>query len=291
MKWTKNCQFLLFLFLTPGMVSCQHKFTGEAAESLRDDQILGARRPSSMRIWEGKRIRGIPAADYSGLATAILLPPQAKVQWRPGSRDGSTPNSFRASGKDLSCGSAVPLTADGYFLTAAHNTNDFKHVQVGACSGDQTFTLTTARVVWKSAAMGGGGDFAVLHAPMGTFLPLQISDPDSLQVGMPVLCSGWSGRSPEPAGGKILSLSKEIPDESGASWRWIGHSAPILGGDSGGPVIGVSGELLGITTSIHYRLILPFGLNRHWRYQGIAVAPHPNWLRKVIGMDRQSRNP
>lgn len=291
MKWSR----LLLLCLTVSGVSCQHKFTGSESETLRDDAILRSRRAASMAVWKDKTIKGVTPSVYAALVTALILPPDANVKLRQTKVAGKTTKLvLKAKGKDLSAGSAVPITGDGYFLTAAHTTDDFSHVLLAAPLKSKTFGFARARVVWRRAPAGGGPDFALLHVSLAPFAPVAMAAPDTLRIGLPVLSCGYSGKSPGPAGGRILSLSQLESDASGARWRWIGHSAPVNSGDSGGPVIGSDGQLLGITTSINYRFVIPFGINRHWGYQGIAVAPDPAWIQALINKDRavrQSKRP
>jgi S1-C subfamily serine protease len=289
MKWSR----LLLLCLTVSGMSCQHKFTWNESKSLRDDAdaILRPRRTPSMAVWKDKTIRGTAPDAYAAVFTALVLPPDAKVTMRQTKVAGTTTKLvFHAKGKNLYAGSAVPITGDGYFLTAAHTTDDFSHVQLAAPLKSKTFGLARARVVWRSAPFGKGPDIALLHAPLLPFATVTMADPDTLRTGVPVLSCGYSGKSPGPAGGKILDLSEPKTDASGGRWRWIGHSAPINSGDSGGPIIGSQGQLLGITTSTHYRLLIPFGINRHWRYRGVAVAPDPAWVHSLIKKDRAGRN-
>lgn len=286
MMWPR----LFLLCLTLSGVSCQHKFSGSESETLRDDAILRSRRAASMAVWKDKTIKGVTPSAYAALVTALVLPPQANVKLGQTKVAGNpTKLVIKAKGKDLSAGSAVPVTGDGYFLTAAHTTDDFSHVMLGVPLKSKTFGLARARVVWRSAPAGEGPDFALLHAPLAPFAPVSMTGLDALRIGLPVLSCGYSGKSPGPAGGRILSLSQLESDASGARWRWIGHSAPVNNGDSGGPVIGSDGQLLGITTSINYRFVLPFGINRHWRYQGVAVAPDPDWIQSLIYQDRARR--
>ncbi|MES2465719.1 MAG: serine protease [Verrucomicrobiota bacterium] len=281
---------LFLLFLTLSGVSCQHKFSGSESETLRDDAILRSRRAASMDVWKDKTIKGFTPSAYAPLATAMVLPPDAKVKLQQTKVDGNTTKLvLKAKGKDLSAGSAVPITGDGYFLTAAHNTDDFSHVLLAVPLKSKTFGVARARVVWRSAPAGKGADIALLHAPLLPFAPLTMAAPDTLLTGMPVLICGYSGNNPTPAGGKILSLSEPATDASGAVWQQIRHSAPVNGGDSGGAIIGPEGQLLGITTSIHYRFVYPFGIKRHWAYKGLAAALDPEWIQALINKDRARR--
>lgn len=286
-----NWSHLLLCCVAVSGVSCQIRYTGENME--RAGRVLNTRRAASMAGWKDKTIRGLSPPAYAGLVTALTLPPDVVFTLRE--TKGATGSvkvgiRLKPEGDDFFIGSAVPLTRDGYFLTAAHCTEALTHLQVGVLTRNRTFAIAPARVIWKSAGPSEKGpDFALLHAPLRPFFSINMAEPDQLRIGLPVLTCGHSGSKPNHSGGKILRLSRREGNADGASWRRIAHSAPTAVGDSGGPVIGTAGELLGITTSGYWRFAFPFRLQQVWGYQGIAVAPDPSWIRALIEHDRDHR--
>lgn len=111
---------LLLLGIALLAASCQHTPTPEEQATI--DGIQNNRRPASLAAWQGKRIRGVDATAFAGPVTALVLPPHASLKMKQVRMpDGRLILRLTARGKDLFCGSAVPITSDGYFLTAAHN--------------------------------------------------------------------------------------------------------------------------------------------------------------------------
>lgn len=283
MKWSR----LLLLCLTVSGVSCKFRHTEKNEE--RVAAFLTSTRAASMTIWKDKKIRGISPEDYASLSTALAAPPDETIKFK-GAKNGGGVLRFIQKDEDSFIGSAVPITHDGYFLTAAHCAENLTHLQVGVHNLNARFAIAPARVVWKSA--GGwkhGPDFALLHAPLEPILPLRIADPDKIKIDSPVLTCGYSGSASAHSGGKILTVSSQENDPSGARWRRVGHSAPAAKGDSGGPVIGPDGYLLAITTSGYWRFAFPFGLEQVWGHQSLAVAPDPAWIQALINKDRAGR--
>ena len=255
----------------------------------RVGNLLNTRRTASMTVWKDKTIRGLSPPAYAGLATAMAVPPDAVFQLKETKgAAGSVKVGIRfKQSDDFFIGSAVPITHDGYFLTAAHCTEDLTHLQVGVLTRSKTFAIAPARVIWKSAGPSEKGpDFALLHAPLMPFFPINMVDPEQLRIGLPVLTCGHAGSKPNYSGGKIVSLSKRETNSSGAHWRRVAHNAPTAVGDSGGPVIGADGQLLAITTAGYWRCAFPFGLKQVWGYQGLAVTPDPAWIQSLIKKDR-----
>ena len=283
---------LPFLFCVAATcVSCQTKHTDEYMA--RVGAVLNSRREASMTVWEDKKIRGLSPHAYAGLVTTMALPSDATVKLKQSKGPAGSVRigiKVRYRNDDGFVGSVVAITDDGYFLTAAHCAENLTQMKVVVFTRAKIFAVAPARVIWKSAGPSEKGpDFALLHAPLIPFFPINMADPVQLRTGLPVLTSGSTGNKPGHSGGKILSLSKRETDSSGAHWRRVGHSAPTAVGDSGGPVIGSDGQLLAITTAGYWRFAFPFGLEQVWGHQSLAVAPDPDWIQSLIYQDRAGR--
>ncbi len=100
--------------------------------------------------------------------------------------------------------------------------------------------------------------------------------------GFPKLKQGASG-------GLLTEIGKPRVEPGGGKWLPFSHTAPLAPGDSGGPVIGEDGQLLGINTAIAGAAIFPLGLNQIWRYRGTGEAADPAWIQSLIEQDRKDR--
>ncbi|BCU76149.1 serine protease [Luteolibacter sp. LG18] len=185
-----------------------------------------------------------PAARHaaSQRLTAVVVTNRAVLSGSAGSR-------FKLvnSPGDTDGGSATPITADGYFLTADH--------VLAQSAGRKVFVVyrnggnvryAKARIVWRSY----GADVAVLHAPMPTPFHYQWTAPDHwLPVGTPVIHAGIAtGFRTSPG-----KLSTEIPPESPFTGnRKFKIDMPLQPGDSGGPVLDSHGDLVGINSAVEY---------------------------------------
>ena len=153
------------------VTSCQFKPTPEY--EARIDGVLNPRRPASLAYWEDKTIRGLKPTIYAGMVTALVLPPGRSLKIDPVTLPGGR-QSFKiiAKGKDSFSGSAVPITNDGYFLTAAHNLEGISSLILLAPAKTKVFGISRARVVWKSESVKDGPDLALIHVPMAPFAPV-----------------------------------------------------------------------------------------------------------------------
>ncbi|GAA5478200.1 serine protease [Haloferula helveola] len=182
--------------------------------------------------------------------------------------------------KDADGGSAVPITADGYFLTADH--------VLASSTGRQVFVLLRrdgrlraypARIVWR----GSGGDVAVLQADVATPDHYRWTPTSQwLPQGTPVMHAGIATGFSSPAG----KLITPIPPDAGFSGNHrFKHDIPLEPGDSGGPVVDANGLLVGINSAVEY--LVP--LETAFFIESEANRPNVRRLMSVIERDRKRR--
>jgi hypothetical protein len=272
-------------------VSC-HGVPDTDQQRIRITSFLNKRRPASMDFWKDKSIRGQSPADFGAGRIAILLPPDIE----PKIKLSIQPDQVHklsvefATAKKLTIGAAAALSRDGYFLTAAHCVEDAPQCTLIALNQSEGMTAAKARVVWRGDYANDGPDLALIHAPVrpyDTLTPTMTALPGGAVLtcgfgshGLPQLAYGTSG-------GKINYLGSVQQTADGARWREIGHTAPMAPGDSGGPLIGEAGELLGINVTVGGAAIFPLGLNQIWGYQGTAMSADPDWIDFLIEQDRK----
>lgn len=150
-------------------------------------------------------------------------------------------------------GSGVVI-GENRILTNAHNLH-----------GDAvTITFTDGRSVDGSPlGVDADGDLAVIEADTGSATPVEL-DGDAPSTGVPVVALGNpGGRGARVTLGFVSGVDRSFRGPRGRRVAGaIEHTAPLLPGSSGGPVVGLDGRLLGINT------------NRigHGFYQAIAAA-------------------
>ncbi len=189
---------------------------------------------------------------------------------------------------------AVPITRDGYFLTAAHCVN-MESLTLVAFDAKRKLVSLPARVVWK----GEEADLALVHVAMRPLEPFRVADGSVLAAGTRVVIAGWSGAikntAPPLAAGRVGRVSGWRREKSGAVWCEVEHDAPLNQGDSGGPLLTLDGGLVGINSQ------LGFEFGGMWRallgiagpldqpfagYNGLAICPDAGWIMRMVAADR-----
>lgn len=265
------------------------------------DRALAAREKPSVEQWENSVKNGRTVLKSTAARSAILFagrrPDDFRVRSQKTTR-GSVRLSVKIGGTEaLNGGTAVPVSDDGYFLTAAHVVDTPPLVLVALTAGLQ-FEKRTARVVWSGGT--AGPDLALIHAPLR---PLAPYTPNALALpgaGDPVAVFGYSDPSDHGqrfSAGHVFAVSGMHQNSSGAAWRVIAHDVPILDGDSGGPLVTDKGALAGITSLNRIDWNILFLTSLGWTgnpsrpltgYHAESIAPDSAWLTRIIAADRKS---
>ena len=145
--------------------------------------------------------------------------------------------------KDL--GSGVIINNDGFILTNFHVISGGRQIQVTL--GDQTQYNARPLDIDRS------DDLALIKIDPRKPLPfLPLGDSDKLQVGQKVLAIGNPfGLEGTLTTGVVSSIARNIQSETGPKLEgMIQTDAAINGGNSGGPLLDSSGNVIGINTAI-----------------------------------------
>jgi S1-C subfamily serine protease len=144
-------------------------------------------------------------------------------------------------GQRWGAGSGVVL-GEGQILTNAHNVR-----------GDQvTVTFADGRTAEGSvAARDIDGDLAVLNVDTGAVPALPWASVPPAEIGMPVFAlANPGGRGLRVTFGFVCGIERTFRGPRGRRITGsLEHTAPLLPGSSGGPVLNAGGELLGINTN------------------------------------------
>jgi serine protease Do len=144
-------------------------------------------------------------------------------------------------GQRWGTGSGIVL-ADGQVLTNAHNLR-----------GDQvTVTFAGGRTAeGRVAGRDIDGDLAVLEVDTGGAAPLPWASEPASQIGTPVFAlANPGGRGLRVTFGFVSGTDRVFRGPRGRRITGsLEHTAPLLPGSSGGPVVTAAGELLGINTN------------------------------------------
>ncbi len=143
-------------------------------------------------------------------------------------------------------GSGVIVSQDGYILTNNHVIQGTDKITVTLADGKEY----EATLVGRDAARenGGGTDLAVIKIDTEGLPVLPFGDSDRLEVGEWVIAIGTPLNLSQTVTRGIVS-AKERPGIT-AYGSFIQTDAPINQGNSGGALINIRGELVGINTYI-----------------------------------------
>ncbi|MBQ9140325.1 MAG: trypsin-like peptidase domain-containing protein [Lachnospiraceae bacterium] len=150
-------------------------------------------------------------------------------------------------------GSGIIIAENETELLLATNN----HVVDGADKLEVTFidgSIAEAQIKGKDSDM----DLAVIAIPLDTLTDetkeaiaiAKMGDSDSLRLGEPVIAIGNAlGYGQSVTGGYISALNREIEVEDGSTGTFIQTDAAINHGNSGGALLNIKGEVIGINSN------------------------------------------
>jgi S1-C subfamily serine protease len=151
---------------------------------------------------------------------------------------------YDKTGAELGLGSGWVYSSDGYIVTNNHVVEGAAKLEVDFTSGFKTF----GTVVGTDAH----ADLAVIQvtAPAEELTPLKLGDSKLLNVGQIVVAIGNPfGLDSTMTTGIISALGRALPSSVAAA-SGGGTDAALNPGNSGGPLVNLSGEVVGVNQSI-----------------------------------------
>lgn len=145
-------------------------------------------------------------------------------------------------------GSGVIVGEDGYILTNNHVIDGVDHITVKLANGREY----PAKLVGSDPGQrnGGGSDLALLKIDANNLPALQFGNSDALEVGEWVIAIGSPLGLTQTVTRGIVSAKGRDRGSMVAFGNFIQIDAPINRGNSGGALINIRGELVGINTLI-----------------------------------------
>lgn len=143
----------------------------------------------------------------------------------------------------IGTGSGVVLTEDGYIVTNAHVLSSNGYHTVTTVDGKKY----DAKIIGRDAKT----DIAVIKANDAKLIPATLGDSDEAIVGEPVIAVGNpAGLSNTVTDGIISAVNRKIrSDSTGFEMDCIQTNADISPGNSGGALVNMYGQVIGITSS------------------------------------------
>lgn len=150
------------------------------------------------------------------------------------------------AGGGRAVGSGVVLTSDGEILTNAHVVEDASEVVV-------RFAGETEPREAKVLASDSGNDLALIKVDATGLIAATFAKPGSVRIGDTVVAIGYAlalDGGPTVTSGIVSALKRTIETDSGALNSLIQTDAAISSGNSGGPLVNLKGEVVGINTAV-----------------------------------------
>jgi serine protease Do len=143
----------------------------------------------------------------------------------------------------FSVGSGFIVDSKGYILTNAHVVDDAIKITVSLKNGDKFL----AKVIGTDQET----DIAVLKIEAGRELPiLKLADSEAIEVGEWVLAIGSPFGLEQTVTAGIISKVKRSTPFSTPFQKFVQTDAAINRGNSGGPLVNLKGEVVGINSQI-----------------------------------------
>jgi len=156
-----------------------------------------------------------------------------------------TPNMPRQPRRAQGLGSGFVVDHNGYILTNNHVVENAIRIQV-TLPGDKT--QYTAKLIGTDPEL----DLAVLKIDAGKQLaPIHIGNSDAIEVGDWAVAIGSPfGLDQTMTAGIISAKGRDLGERDHQLQRFLQTDAAINRGNSGGPLLNINGEVIGINTMI-----------------------------------------
>ncbi|MEO6740453.1 MAG: trypsin-like peptidase domain-containing protein [Chthoniobacteraceae bacterium] len=166
--------------------------------------------------------------------------------------------------KSTSLGSGVIVSKEGHILTNHHVIAGMTEIRVQLPDGRNL-----------AAALIGSDpmtDIAVLRIEAANIEPLPLGESDSLRVGQQIFAVGNPyGLEESVTRGIVSAKGRQVVSDSAV--EFLQHDAAVNQGNSGGPLLNVRGEIVGINSQI---------FSRTGGWQGISFAIPSNTARRIL---------
>jgi len=189
-------------------------------------------------------------------------------------------------------GSGIILTPDGYILTNQHVIEQAAEIEVHLMD-DRKFL---AKVVGKDART----DLALLKVDAAGLPVLPLGDSDKLEVGELVLAIGNPFGLEHSVSLGIVSRKGRALGSAGTFTDYIQTDASVNPGNSGGPLLNLRGEVIGVNTAVipnrQVAFAIPINLAKSllpelqvrgriaWGFLGVSIQDVTQELAKAMGL-------
>lgn len=269
-----------------GLTSCIMMPTNthrDQRRSIAKYDSIGIDAPVTLPELKNRTDKGFSAPDYLTLHSGLIVSGKyidedfkSKLATSREAQEGvlelgfSVPIAKGGSG----FGSCAPVTADGYFLTAAHVlAHKDSYVLYATSSNRKTFIdYAPIRVVYRNDA----ADFAIVKANLSTprFLKYRREPLNSTST---LFAGGWMHEK----GGGLFVEHQNVSEEPSGHFRKVITTLPMIKGDSGSPLIDQHGRLCGVLSTMRLGVVVKM------KPKSTAVMMDADQIERLIREDRK----
>jgi hypothetical protein len=226
--------------------------------SLARYDSIGIDAPVTLPELKNRTDKGFSAADFLTLHSGLIVSGKyidedfkTKLATSREAQEGvlelgfSVPIAKGGSG----FGSCAPVSADGYFLTAAHVlAHKDSYVLYATSSNGRTYIdYAPVRVIYRNDP----ADFAIVKAEIATPRFLRYRR-EPLSPTSTLFAGGWMHEK----GGGLFLEHQAVPSDTVGQFRKIVTSLPMIKGDSGSPLIDQHGRLCGVLSTMRLGVVI-----------------------------------
>ncbi len=237
-RWPRVLLVLALAATIGGFAGAQiaTEMNSESAGSSNSDVDDASNRPTSQPI-----LTAVPGLDVPPVVDVAAVVERISPSVVTVVADGSSD-----LGSGRSTGTGVVITSDGEILTNSHVVEGAS--QVSVLFGDSIDPIPA-----EVLAADPGNDLALLKIDLDGLTPAVFADPASISIGDEVVAVGFAldlDGGPTVTRGIVSALNRTIANSDGALDGLIQTDAAISSGNSGGPLLNASGEVVGINTAV-----------------------------------------
>lgn len=173
---------------------------------------------------------------------------------QPAPREKTPQGKYYRQRKVEGAGSGVIIDKDGYILTNYHVVRDAKKITVKLSDGKEY----SGKIIGKDART----DLAVVKiTPRGKLVVARLGNSDDIRVGAWAIAIGSPFGLEQTVTVGVVSAKRQNLEVEGILYRdFIQTDASINRGNSGGPLVDIHGEVIGINTAIFSQLGVSVGV-------------------------------
>jgi S1-C subfamily serine protease/uncharacterized RDD family membrane protein YckC len=190
--------------------------------------------------------------------------------------------SFDSKNKGLGLGSGFIISSDGNIATNYHVVAGAAHIRITMYNGDKysDVKLVAQPVVKYLESIFNTFDLAILDIPANNLPHVYFGDADKINEGDDVVAIGNPLGYQRTVSNGIISAIRE-----GEKGKLLQHNAAMSGGSSGGPLVNIYGEVIGVNAMSEDKAQnMNFAIPINYLVSFIYIVNNPERTNELLNM-------